>query len=111
MLEHVKHVSNPLTVIAIFAAIVEVSATAVLPFISLLSQQVFVWFLIGFPTLLVLLFFLTLNFNHQVLYAPSDYRDDSSFLAASQIQNNELPAPAHPKGIEIALQQRAETQP
>ena len=107
MLEQIKHVSNPLTVIAIFAAIVEVCATAVLPFASPASQQVFLWFLIGFPTLLVILFFLTLNFNHQVLYAPSDYRDDSSFLAASRIQNNQLPTPAQSKGIAVASVHRS----
>lgn len=101
MLENIKHVSNPLTIIAIFAAIAEVGATVVLPFIPAQSQQIFLWFLIGFPTLLVLLFFLTLNFNHRVLYAPSDYREDSSFLAASRIQNNQLPAPANPTGIPL----------
>lgn len=94
-----RHVSNPLTVIAIFAAIAEVSGTVVLPFVSEANQGSFLWFLVIFPTALVLLFFLTLNFNHRVLYAPSDYREDSSFLAASHIQNNQLPAPKEPVGI------------
>jgi hypothetical protein len=40
--------------------------------------------------LLVCLFFLTLNFNHRVLYAPSDYREDRSFLTASNIKNSEI---------------------
>jgi ribosomal protein S19E (S16A) len=35
-----------------------------------------------FPTLLLGIFFLTLNFNHTVLYAPSDFRDDQAFLDA-----------------------------
>ena len=103
MLEKIKHVANPLTVISIFAAIVEVGATVALPFLSPASQQVFIWFLIGFPSVLVLLFFLTLNFNHRVLYAPSDYREDSSFLAAaSRILNNQLPVPA--AGIPLVSQ-------
>jgi hypothetical protein len=103
VLEKIKQVSNPLTVISIFAAITEVGATVVLPFIAPASQSIFVWFLIGFPTLLVILFFLTLNFNHRVLYAPSDYREDSSFLAASKIQNNHLPTPAQPTGIPLVV--------
>ncbi len=90
MLEKVKAVSNPLTVIAIFSAITEVGGTTVLPFLSPANQAHYMWFLIAFPSALVLLFFFTLNFNHRVLYAPSDYRDDSSFLAASRIQNNQI---------------------
>jgi hypothetical protein len=33
-----------------------------------------------FPALLVALFFATLNFNHRVLYAPSDYQNEENFL-------------------------------
>lgn len=33
-----------------------------------------------FPTVLVGVFFLTLNFNHKVLYAPSDYKNEDNFL-------------------------------
>jgi hypothetical protein len=92
MLEKIKGVSNPLTIIAIFAGITEVGGTIVLPFLSATNQAQYMWFLILFPAALVLLFFGTLNFNHRVLYAPSDYREDSSFLAASRIQNNQLTA-------------------
>jgi hypothetical protein len=34
----------------------------------------------AFPTLLILLFFITLNFNYKVLYAPSDFKDEDNFL-------------------------------
>jgi len=79
--EKVSTVRNPLTVIAIFAGIAEVSGTAVLPFITGENQHVYVWFLIGFPSGLVLLFFGTLLFKHEVLYAPSDFLQDETFLA------------------------------
>lgn len=79
MIEKVSHVKNPLTVIAIFAGLAEVSGTVVLPFLQKETQQVYVWFLMGFPCLLVLLFFLTLLVKHYVLYAPSDFRDDKLF--------------------------------
>jgi len=72
--------SNPLTIIAIFAAIAEISGTVVLPFIAPANQATYVWFLIVFPILLIVLFFLTLNFNHKVLYAPSDYQNEDNFL-------------------------------
>ncbi len=63
-----------------FAAIAEISGTAVLPFIATANQATYVWFLIIFPILLVLLFFGTLNFNHGALYAPSDYQNEDNFL-------------------------------
>lgn len=34
----------------------------------------------AFPTLIVILFFATLNFNPKVLYAPSDFRNEENFL-------------------------------
>lgn len=80
MLESIKKVSNPLTIIAIFAGLAEVSGTVVLPFLKNDSQALYVWFLMAFPTLLILLFFITLNFNYKVLYAPSDFKDEENFL-------------------------------
>jgi hypothetical protein len=75
-----SHVKNPLTIIAIFAGLAEVSGTAVLPILSPEPQQIYVWFLMLFPCLLIILFFATLNFNHKVLYAPSDFTDESHFM-------------------------------
>ncbi|MFZ6776516.1 hypothetical protein ACO0LD_06745 [Undibacterium sp. Ji83W] len=73
-------VKNPLSVIAIFAGIAEISGTAVLPHIAVANQALYIWFLMLFPTLLVCIFFLTLNFNHKVLYAPSDFKDEDNFV-------------------------------
>lgn len=80
MVEKIGTIKNPLTIIAIFAAIAEISGTVVLPFIATANQATYVWFLITFPILLILLFFITLNFNHRVLYAPSDYQNEDNFL-------------------------------
>ena len=80
MIEKIGPIKNPLTIIAIFAAIAEISGTTVLPFIAPTSQATYVWFLIVFPILLIVLFFATLNFNHKVLYAPSDYQNEDNFL-------------------------------
>lgn len=80
MVEKIGTIKNPLTIIAIFAAIAEISGTLVLPFIAAANQSIYIWFLMGFPLLLVLLFFITLNFNHKVLYAPSDFKDEDNFF-------------------------------
>lgn len=76
-------VKNPLSVIAIFAGVAEISGTSVLPFIAPENQELYIWFLMLFPFTLVLLFFATLNWNHRTLYAPSDYKSDESFLESS----------------------------
>ncbi|NAX48821.1 hypothetical protein CAG70_17695 [Photobacterium halotolerans] len=80
MIDKVTHVKNPLTVIAMFAGIAEISGTIVLPFVDESHQGTFIWFLMLFPAMLVGVFFATLNFNHKVLYAPSDYKDEENFL-------------------------------
>jgi hypothetical protein len=80
MTEHTGHIKNPLTVISRFAAVAEISGTVVLPFISPENQATYIWFLMLFPALLVGTFFITLNFNHKTLYAPSDYQNQNHFL-------------------------------
>lgn len=80
MIERTGKVYNPLTIIAIFASLVEVGGTAVLPFIQVPIQERYVNFLIIFPFFLVSTFFFTLYRKHYVLYAPSDFHDDKSFL-------------------------------
>jgi len=73
-------VKNPLTVIAIFAGTAEVSGTAVLPFLQGTNQNLYVWFLMLFPLVVVILFFATLNWNPTVLYAPSDFQNEDNFV-------------------------------
>jgi len=80
ILDRFHTIRNPLTVIAIFAALAEAFSCLALPKLSPDVQRVFVWFVITFPAVLVLLFFATLNWNHKVLYAPSDFKSDDTFL-------------------------------
>jgi hypothetical protein len=80
MTEQIKKINNPLTIIAIFAALAEINATIAIGLIDASLHYIFIWFVIGFPTILVILFFVTLNFNTKVMYSPSDYRDDKTFL-------------------------------
>jgi hypothetical protein len=79
MTERIKSIPNPLTIIAIFAALAEINATVSIGLVDKELQEIFIWFVIGFPTLLVIFFFITLNFNTKAIYAPSDYKDDKSF--------------------------------
>jgi len=98
MLSKFKSVSNPLTIIAIFAGLAEISGTVILPILDPKTQSIYVWFLIAFPLTLVILFFFTLNKNHKVLYAPSDFENDEGFLKALDEKFE-----AAEKSIEVAV--------
>ena len=81
MLEQMKSVSNPLTIIALFAALAEIAGTVAIKLVTPELQPTFIWFVMLFPTLIVVLFFVTLNFNAKVLYAPADFRNEENYLA------------------------------
>ncbi|WRH90905.1 hypothetical protein RCC30_19725 [Pseudomonas fluorescens] len=80
MSESAKHIKNPLTLISLFAGAAELSGVAILPLIKDPNQELYIQFLVFFPTFIIILFFATLNFNHRVLYAPSDYKDEKNFV-------------------------------
>ena len=72
MIKNTIKINNPLTVIAVFSLLTEASAAVSLPYIDSEHQKAYVWFLIIFPSLLITLFFLTLNFNNKTLYTPAN---------------------------------------
>ena len=76
---------SPLTIIAIFAGIIEASALGSLPFLDESSQGIYTWFLVGFPPFLTVLFFLTLNFNTKSLYGPEDAGSESHYAESDML--------------------------
>lgn len=80
MNKSISKVSNPLTIIAIFAGLAEINGTVVLALVPANIQEIFSWFIIAFPILLVVLFFATLNLNPKVIYAPSDFANEDNFM-------------------------------
>ncbi|MEH3452379.1 hypothetical protein [Phytobacter diazotrophicus] len=98
----INHIKNPLTIIGIFAGVVEISANLVLPFLNETQQGIYIWFLMFFPAGLVTIFFVTLNFNHVALYAPSDYNNDKGFMQAnSKITGNNVKDTDTTHGFEL----------
>lgn len=75
-----KRITNPLTIVAIFSGLAEVAGTVVLPQIASELQNILIWYVMGFPVLLVVAFFLTWNFNSGVLYSPSDFKNEEKFM-------------------------------
>jgi DNA-binding transcriptional ArsR family regulator len=47
----------------------------------------FVYFVMVFPTLIVLLFFAILNWNPTVLYAPGDFEDEAMYLELIRLRS------------------------
>ncbi|GLR04427.1 hypothetical protein GCM10007906_20150 [Vibrio hyugaensis] len=81
-------VSNPLTIIAIFAGVAETLATVALIKLPLEIQSIFVYFVMAFPAAIVLLFFFVLYFKNTALYAPSDFENQNHYLEANQIKES-----------------------
>ncbi len=77
MIEKMPKVSNPLTIIAIFAGLAEVAMTVTVGLIDGWNQTVFVWFAAIFPLLIVGGFFGVLVLRPGLLYAPNDWADES----------------------------------
>ncbi|MDD2657699.1 MAG: histidine kinase [Candidatus Pacebacteria bacterium] len=79
---------NPLGIIALFIVLVYGFVCLLFGFSadSLQSEErtPLVWFVVLFPVLVLLLFGWLVSRHHDKLYAPSDYRDDKSFLATLQ---------------------------
>lgn len=80
MIENIKKISNPLTIIAIFAGLAEIAGTVAIKLVDVQYQGTFIWFVMIFPILLVLLFFIVLYFKPHSLYAPADFRTDESYI-------------------------------
>jgi hypothetical protein len=83
MLEKMKAINNPLTIIGLFCGVVEVAGLIVMGTGNLApeAQRDLIWLVKWFPILLVSLFFVTLWFKDRVLYAPGDFKDEQNYLA------------------------------
>lgn len=101
-------VRNPLSVIAMFVLLVEAIATITLIQVRAITiiAVPLVWFVILFPTLIALLFFATIWWRHQFLYAPMEYRSDESFLTAmrrlQQVEARQEAADLNPRTADEA---------
>lgn len=77
MVGNIPRVNNPLTVIAIFAGLSEVAMTVSLGLLEGNAQFVFMVFAALFPIAIASGFFFILYDSPELLYAPSDYKDEN----------------------------------
>lgn len=87
-LDKAKKITNPLTIIGMFAMLSETAVSVLATHVDKSILGAFLWFIMGFPVLLLVLFFLTLNFNRIALYAPGDFDDEKNFYNALSIKHN-----------------------
>ncbi|WP_192562252.1 hypothetical protein [Pseudomonas gozinkensis] len=101
MLKNNRKITNPISIIAVFALITETSAAVSLPFLDNEERKIYIWLLISFPFFLSFLFFITLNFNYRSLYAPSDFENDKNFLKAFEEAASHLHGTTTQSNIEL----------
>lgn len=75
-----QKINNPLAIIGIFSTISELAMAATLLKLSSELQEIFIWFVMLFPTLLVILFFMVIFKKPTALYAPSDFKDEDNYI-------------------------------
>src|SRR5258708_25950991 len=87
---------NLLAVIALLIGIVEAAFAYPVTHLSGSNQTVFVYFMVGFPVLLVLCFFITVWAKPGHLYSPKDYASPADFLRGIG-KSSAIPAQATPE--------------
>jgi hypothetical protein len=97
---------NPLGIIALFIVLVYGFACLLFGFSSknleLVERQPFIWFVVLFPLAVLALFGWLVSKHHDKLYAPTDYKDDGSFLKT--IKQNTIEANQDNKYIKDLLE-------
>ncbi len=83
----IESIKNPLSVIVIFAGIAEIAMTVTVVQLSESNQNIFLWFIMLFPIILIGSFFFVLYKKPAVLFSPSDYQEDKTYLASINTQN------------------------
>jgi len=79
MIQKTKRINNPLALITIFCGI-SITSIYAIKYVAPELQYIFIFFVIGFTVLLTVLTFTILFFKPEVLYAPSDFKNEQNFL-------------------------------
>jgi len=84
---------NPLGIIALFISMIYGIACLVLSTcidnLQGPSERLpLIWFIIGFPVIILAVFIYLVVYHHTKLYAPSDYKDERNFMIGKPISND-----------------------
>jgi len=87
--QYFSQIKNPMTIIALFVGLIEIGLGPAFSRAPESLQSPFLCFMIGFPCLVCIGFFLVLFFRPHHFYSPGDYRSDESYLAAHRVALSE----------------------
>ena len=87
-------IRNPMTIIALFVGVIEIIIGVSIGAIPDQLKPIVIWFLVGFPILNALGFFIVLIFFPQKFYGPGDFQSDTAFLDSLSLSDSS--ASAHP---------------
>lgn len=85
----IAKVKNPLTMVSVFAAISEVAMAYVITTLPDKLQEIFIWFVMGFPTVLVFIFFFILYKKPAVFFSPGDYKKEELYVSSIGLSGSE----------------------
>ena len=109
----VKLARNPLGIIGLAFVLVYGIAGLVATSSVFQSEErvVLVWFLVGFPVLILVAFYRLVTTHHSKLYAPSDFKDDASFLKALDARISNSPKVLELEKITKQIRDEIQSQP
>ena len=85
--EYFSVIQNPMTIIALFVGLTEIALGLVAVSGRVDQLDILVWFMVLFPTIVAIAFFVVLvRFPHH-FYSPGDFRSDESYLSAHQLKD------------------------
>ena len=93
------HIKNSLTIIGLYAGLVETGLVITIKFVESNLQSTLIWMMAILAFITLIGFFILLYFKPNNLYAPSDFQDDESYLLA-QLLSNQI----NPKQINSEIQ-------
>ncbi len=104
---------NPLGIIALFLVLVYSVAALVTTTSSLdhNSRTLFVYFLIIFPFLVLLTFYLLVTRHHDKLYSPSDFSNETNFMKALELGLSQSRSFTELKNLTTTIQEEIMSQP
>lgn len=84
--------SNPLGIIATFVFFIEAIGASTVFIIkdNILLLTKMINFIIIFPSLIAIIFFLILLFKREILFGPSDFKDDAAFIGLIDVRLEKL---------------------
>jgi len=105
---------NPLGIIALFLALVHGMNVVLVEVASDLDpnqRQIIIWFLVLFPVLVLITFYLLVTKHPDKLYAPSDFTDEANFVRIFETGLEKSPKFSNLENLTGEIQKQIDEQP